>query len=424
MARHATMPPRIQKTPYGDATLASRIKRNRFYLTATGTQQTLHWLFPKHNGHFENIHASTWRHVFTPSNVDITVERELRRVCAHWQENWNSRLQDHLEGHARLIPQQVIINTLNDLVRHVFELRKVEISPKTSEKNRNYLQQWTRVLGGDIPLHHITEGVLRTARSQLLLKCKASTVNDSMAVLRAYLTWAHANGYMSELVHKNIKKLPVPKNHNAIIWWTPEEVNLALRCAREDKHQPTALLMVAMGCLLGLRYEEMVMQRWQDLDLDARDISGPTPVCHVVPHDGWTPKDKEARTIPIHENLHAILLQHRQPSGYLLTPQKVYEKRGGTIRVYRYDPAAVWVRITDRIVATGGKRISCHAMRHSFASNLLQAQVSDSLIADWMGHADTTLIHERYGHLLAYHRGINAVKFATSAPVPVPVVTE
>lgn len=54
--------------------------------------------------------------------------------------------------------------------------------------------------------------------------------------------------------------------------------------------------------------------------------------------------------------------------------------------------------------------ITPHGMRHSFASNLLMAGVSDVLVARWLGHANTAMVHQRYGHLLAYHGDINRMR--------------
>ena len=166
-----------------------------------------------------------------------------------------------------------------------------------------------------------------------------------------------------------------------------------------------------MGCLLGLRYEECVMMRWDDLALDSCNPAGdPTPVAHVIPHDGWVPKDGEARTIPIHARALEIFKRHRRSEGYVLCPWKQMPKHQGTVRVYRYDPDAVWRRVLAAVIAAGGRRITPNGMRHSFASNLLINGVSDTLVARWLGHADTSLVHARYGHLVAYLGEINQLK--------------
>lgn len=82
-------------------------------------------------------------------------------------------------------------------------------------------------------------------------------------------------------------------------------------------------------------------------------------------------------------------------------------KRGGSRRVYRYDPRAVWRRVVERVLAAGGRRITPCGMRHTFASNLLIAGVSDTKVGRWLGHADTRMVHRHYGHLLAFDDDIN-----------------
>jgi hypothetical protein len=90
-------------------------------------------------------------------------------------------------------------------------------------------------------------------------------------------------------------------------------------------------------------------------------------------------------------------------------------RKGGQKHTYRYDPQAIWERIIRKVVERGGKAISPHGMRHSFASNLLIAGVSDVMVARWLGHADTSMLRERYGHLLAYHGDIEGAAQAVDA---------
>ena len=169
-----------------------------------------------------------------------------------------------------------------------------------------------------------------------------------------------------------------------------------------------------MGCLLGLRVEEAIMQRWQDIDLDAVDpaTKEPRPVANVVPHDGWEPKDGETRTIPISSRLLPILREFRKPEGYLLKADVVRTNRKANARwSYRYDPKKIWARVGVLVEKAGGKRITAYGMRHSFASNLLIAGVSDFKVAKWLGHADTRMVHQHYGHLRSYDADINAVQY-------------
>jgi integrase len=248
-------------------------------------------------------------------------------------------------------------------------------------------------------------------------------VNGITAVLVTYLRWAHKQGLLATEPYRDLRKLAEPRDPAGKAWWTADLVELALRCAAEvdrdlayrthgDQLNCTAQFLVGFGCLAGMRWEEIIMLRWQDLDLDARNptTGEASPVIRVVAHDGGQPKDGDARTIPIHERLMALLLAARKTEGYVLAAKKRVSTRGGTRPGYRYDPGAVWTRIIAKVVAAGGKAISPHGMRHSFASNLLIAGESDVKVARWLGHADTSLVHERYGHLLSYDGGINRVR--------------
>ena len=115
------------------------------------------------------------------------------------------------------------------------------------------------------------------------------------------------------------------------------EVDEDLHRNPDEASSGTATVLIAIGCLLGLRYEEIVMQRWQDVDLDGKDVEtgGPAPVIHIVPHDGWEPKDGEARAIPMHQRLVEILRPYHKLSGWVLQANKIMPKHGGTKRVYR-----------------------------------------------------------------------------------------
>jgi integrase len=91
----------------------------------------------------------------------------------------------------------------------------------------------------------------------------------------------------------------------------------------------------------------------------------------------------------------AILVQYRKISGHLLMPVVNRTVRKAAAKwAYRYDPKKVWGRVNARIVKAGGKAITAYGMRHSFASNLLIAGVSDVKVSRWLGHSDTRMIHK------------------------------
>jgi integrase len=421
MARHTTMPPRIQHTPHGDVTLTSRWFRERYFLVAYGPNEALRWMFPQADG-FE-FFGDKARHTFVPAPGNVTVERDLRRIAAQWQNAWTARCEDEQAGHSQ-IPQVASppsVVTLGQLVLRYHEVRQGELASRTLERNGHYMRNWSSVLGDSLPLAALTQDRLAAARQKLTADLAISTVNDAFGLLRTVLCWAVRQDYLAKDPADGMKPLRQIGGHVERPWWTVEGVSLALECARQVDCDMagsngtvghTAELLVALGCLLGLRYEEIVMLRWEDIELDAvhQRTGQSEPVCRVRPHDGWGPKDGEARAIPVQTDLAKLLRQHRKAEGYILEPKRPMPRRGGKKHTYRYDPQAIWNRVNRKVEERGGKAINPHGMRHSFASNLLMAGVSDVMVARWLGHSDTSMIHERYGHLLAYHADIDRMK--------------
>jgi integrase len=415
--RHTTMPPRTQRTPHGDVTLTSRWMRDRYYLVATGSEIALHWMFPTHTSSFELISNESQRYAFAPAPKPITIERELRVICARWQDAWTVRFEDEQSGATTpAAAEPLAVDTVGRLFDHLAAIRASTLATTTQERDRYYRGLWLKQIPGTTPLRAVTEALLVKARDALAKATSPTTANGALGMLKAYLGWAHNNGLVTTAFFKNIK--PLREGYRRLStreWWTAEEVTLALEVAGADRHQPTAVLVVALGCFLGLRVEEAIMLRWQDLNLDAKDpkTGEPRPVAHVTPHGGWQPKDGEARDIPICTALHELLLRHRRPEGYLLVAEpdkQMRTRKAHAPWAYRYDPRRLWTRLMAALTARGGRPITMYGMRHTFCSNLLIAGVSDLKVARWLGHADTRMIHKHYGHLLSYDSDINAVQ--------------
>lgn len=410
LVRHTSMPKRLQKTPHGDVFLHSRWNRDHYLLLATGRPEALRWLLPRHTGPFENRGAGNSRVAFVPSPKRITVERELRQACSVWQEHWNEML-DALET-SEPVTSDPLITTIGELFIRLFKTREQTLRSTTIERDRYHLGLWRRELGENTHLARLTEVALVGARARIAAATSAATANDGFNIVKTYLTWAFNQGLMSTLFFKSIRKLKIPpKDRRERAWWTSPEVELALTCARQDAQATTAVLYVAIGCFLGLRPEEAIMLRWEDIDLDAVDpiTKARCPVAHITPHDGWMPKDGEARAIPICDRLFDILSEFRRADGYLLEAEvKRTKRKPNAPWAYRYDPKKIWKRVNDRVVAAGGKAITAYGMRHTFASNLLIANVPDFKVSKWLGHADARMLHRHYGHLRSYDSDINA----------------
>jgi len=196
--------------------------------------------------------------------------------------------------------------------------------------------------------------------------------------------------------------------HPSVQCWTPEQAAKAFSAAAADEEPATATMMLVLGLFLGLRKNEVVNVRWSDLDLDRFNprTGEPSPICRLQQRVGFTTKTYENRIIPISNEALPLLRAHRpadaKPEDYVLVAQRDTPKRGGTKRVYRYDPVKVWIRVRDAAMAAGAPYIEFKEMRHSFACACLQAGHSTEEVARWLGHSTTQMVHEHYAHLLNY----------------------
>ncbi len=337
--------------------------------------------------------------------------------------------------------------TLSQLIEHYKMARADELAPATNEKNSHYLARWEAILGGDLALVDVSETKLLAARSALAIELKPSSLNCMLATFKAVLRWAEARSIPVAPAYRLLKSVRENSNAPEKAWWRDFEVEASLVVAaevdrelKEKSENPTAkqrkaqqrrieidggpggtaVILIALGCIVGLRWEEIIMLRWEDLDLDAKDqrANTPAPIVNIVGKEGWVPKGGKNRTVPMHHRLVEILTPFRRPTGWVLNPYKIMPKNKGTKRVYRYNPIKIFNKVLERLGASSPliKPISPHGMRHSFASNLLMAGVSDVLVARWLGHSDTGLVHERYGHLLSYHNDINRVQLGSREP--------
>lgn len=236
----------------------------------------------------------------------------------------------------------------------------------------------------------------------------ASTQNQALAAL--LFLYRHVLGTGLDL----IEGIPTAKRPLRLpVVLSPAEVRAVIRALRGPARL-SALLMYGAG----LRVSECVALRVKDVDLDR---------CEVVVRGGKGNKD---RCVPLPrvavpalrahlaqvkaghraDLRHAVrvTVQGEPPSGkfpnadrdwrwqYLFPAARVYRDTNGTMRRHHCHPTAIQ-RAFGRAVRAAriAKSASCHSLRHSFATHLLESGTDIRTIQELLGHADlrTTMVY-------------------------------
>jgi integrase len=171
---------------------------------------------------------------------------------------------------------------------------------------------------------------------------------------------------------------------------TVDEVSALLSAASPGARRP---IILAAAC--GLRRGEVFGLIWDDVDLDQRLV-------HVRRSNrdgvlGPTKTDAGERLVPMFGSSRLALLEQRAQSTYTKPDDFVFTDAAGQMELPN-----TWIRreFYPAREAAGLPGLRFHDLRH-FAVSQLIAQGADVLeVARVAGHADPTITHRVYAHLM------------------------
>jgi len=163
----------------------------------------------------------------------------------------------------------------------------------------------------------------------------------------------------------------------------------------------------------GMRRNEILALRWQDIDLDKGTISVNGSIDRVNGRleRRETKTEKSCRTISISTSACDLL---RQRKGQLiaqgLVPRDgdyIFSKADGQ----PYDPDAVTHAFAKIAKSAGLPHTRLHDLRHAHASFLIKQGIPAKVISERLGHSGISITMDTYGHLMPGMDGIAAQKF-------------
>ena len=193
------------------------------------------------------------------------------------------------------------------------------------------------------------------------------------------------------------KLLPPERSRQVSDWLRPDEIVAMLEAAKARYPEQYELLNVL--AYTGMRLGEALGLEWGDIDYRGKHIRVRRSRSRWGVHE---PKTKRERVVDIDADLAALLrnlyarrAEQSLASGHGVTDRIFLNQQGEPI-----SGSHVRERFGRILKRAGLRRVRLHDLRHSYASNLLQAGFPIQFVSRQLGHASIRMTVDVYGHLL------------------------
>lgn len=295
---------------------------------------------------------------------------------------------------------------------------------------RRYAEEWlanqsVEATTREVTLVRLRVHVFPVLGPKMLDQIKPSTIRAWLSGLSVRsssyrrVIFGHVSAVLSAAVDdERIAKNPckagsvtAPKNDTPkVIPWTVERVR-AVREALPEHYR----IVVDLGVGLGLRQGEVFGLSPDDVDWLRGSVQVKRQVRVLAgnrQHFG-TPKGDKVRTVPLPSAVRELLAEHlaarparpvtlpwRAPDGDPVTVPLVLTTRERTALNRNYFNTYVWRKALAAAGVELGRANGMHALRHHYASVLLDAGESIKAVSEYLGHSDAGFTLRTYTHLM------------------------
>ncbi|KKM11202.1 hypothetical protein SY88_09670 [Clostridiales bacterium PH28_bin88] len=254
--------------------------------------------------------------------------------------------------------------------------------------------------------HDLYNAKIAGGRSDGAGGLSSRTVRYIHTVIHAALKQAVREGLLAQNVVDNVV---IPKQHKKEMRvLTREETERFLTAIENDRLYAAFLLDLTSG----LRVGELLALRWKDVDLKEGIIHVRRGLVKIRNQEGETktktafhePKSKQGkRDIPIPEDVVKELRAHRarQNQEKLLLGQEYQDNDlvFCTVDGKPIEPRN-FTRTFHRMIKKAGiPHANLHALRHTYATRLLEANEHPKVVQELLGHSQISMTLDTYSHV-------------------------
>lgn len=274
------------------------------------------------------------------------------------------------------------------------EMKRPTLAHKSYLIEKTNLSHLLPILGAKFLTDIDAGDISRYQEKRLKDKAAPKTINLEVgtirAILRRYRLWAN--------LQPDIRMLQTPDDIGKAMS-LKDEKKLLDACA--DSRSRSLLPAVLLALNTGMRYSELRLLRWQQVDLKKRTVR----VGKSKTEAGT------GRVIPLNSKAHEVLkfwadqFANREPEHFLF-PSERYGAGGNKFEptVYDIQPTKAinsWKEAWESVKEETGVTIRFHDLRHTCVTRMLEGGAPLSVVASILGWspATTARMAKRYGHI-------------------------
>lgn len=304
----------------------------------------------------------------------------------------------------RLVTRATQKMSMQEFFTTVYEpevMRGGELKESTIRAAKSRMKQHVEPFFRDMEIGSITYDDCMRFRTELIERDDLSgqTKRECLLLVRQLLEEAVQRGVL--LVENPAMRVKLPKRNRVSV--VVPEYEDAKRVIAEIK-RPVARMAAELLLRTGMRLNEALSLEWRCVNLNAATIRVEHSIDQVEGKIVAT-KTEQVRTIDIPPSLVTLLREYRraQEAGEIHRHDPwVFPGESATEEGRPFNDRNFQQRHWDVAVERSGvkPRFTPHALRHLFASHLLQRGVEISYVSKQLGHASIYTTHNYYAHFL------------------------
>lgn len=313
----------------------------------------------------------------TRDELQIKAATELAKSGRLWEVIPSSYVMQHLPAMQPSTGKPKTSTPFNTYALDWYNRYKCDLRQTTDVTQKGWRDQLCRFFN-DEPIESITVARVQDYINSIQQNT-AGTIKQKVTFLGEILSSALEDGLIEKDPTRSKRISFGGQEGNGIIALPKEKVRELI-----DKIAATDDILIkfylALMLYTGLRREEMLGLRWEDIDLDAGflHISRAITYPSSKPVVGKPKTKKSKRDVAMPDELISLLREYKQPGGYLVSDENGELFNDYNIKKLR-EAAREYAELPE---------LDARQLRHSYASMLDAAGIGENTIGVSMGHTN------------------------------------